>query len=128
MLTRRRIFAPLLLVSAGACTAPSTMPAVEVPASIAKYYSVTEMAGLLEKFGEIDAALSADCTADERNALKVWMAFMAVALEAGDDPDRTAELEADTALKTAAEDAKARREAISAGCNQAVKSATWGFL
>jgi hypothetical protein len=101
---------------------------VDIPAPIAKYYTSSEMTGLRETFGEIDAALATDCTADERNDLKVWMAFMGVALEAGDDPERTAELEADAALKTAAKKAKAARDTLSDGCNQAVKSATWGFL
>jgi hypothetical protein len=123
-----RIFAPFLLLAVAGCTAPVNRAAVEIPKPIAKYYTSEEMVGLEEKFGDIDAELAQACTADELAALKVWMAFMAVALEAGDDPDRTAKLEADMALKAAAEDAKDRREGISDGCNQATKAATWGFI
>ena len=123
-----RIVVVLLVISTASCTAPTSRSAVEIPAPIAKYYTTAEMTGLREKFGEIDAALATDCTADERNDLKVWMAFMGVALEAGDDPERTAALEADLALKAAAEDAKTARDTLSDGCNQAVKAATWGFL
>jgi hypothetical protein len=123
-----RIVVALLVISIASCTAPTSRSAVDVPAPIARYYTIAEMTGLREKFDEIDAALATDCTADERDDLKVWMAFMGVALEAGDDPERTAEVEADTALKAAAEDAKTARDRLSDGCNQAVKAATWGFL
>ena len=53
------------------------------------------------------------------------MAYMTVALEAGDDPGRTAELEGDLALKVAAEPA---RDAISDTCSRAAKVRHLGLL
>lgn len=99
-----------------------------LPAPIAAYYTPEELDGLNEKFREAETVLAGKCSPEELDRLRVWLAFMALALEAGDDKERVAELKADTELEAAARQAKANREAISEQCDQAAREASWGFL